>query len=79
MDSMRQNLSTILVGFEDELWSVVQAQVDALSTFNTNLKEITAAEGAEINAEFAAASDAEAAAKNASMDTLEQKWAYWLK
>lgn len=79
MDSMRATLAAILAGLEDELWAVAQAQVDALAASSAALQVATAAEGAQINADFAAAADAEAAAKNASMDTLEQKWAYWLK
>ena len=79
MDSMRATLASILAGLEDELWSVVQGQVDALDALIADLKAATDAEGAAIAADFAASADAAAAHKNASMDTLEQKWAYWLR
>ena len=76
---MRIALAEILATIEDELWTVVQSQVEGLAIFSDALKADTDVEGASIAAEFAQNADAEAVLKNQSMDILEQQWAYWLK
>merc|ERR1712228_1099975 len=51
----------------------------AQRSFNGDLEQATAAAAAAINAQFAADADAEEAAKNAYLDDLVRRWAYWLK
>ena len=50
---MRIALAEILATIEDELWTVVQSQVEGLAIFSDALKADTDVEGASIAAEFA--------------------------
>jgi hypothetical protein len=79
MDDMRAALLANLDVTEADLKSVADAEVATLADFIVNLLAETDANGQAIMDQFAADADAEAASKNAAMDDLELKWAYFLK
>lgn len=79
MDSMRDALLANTDAVYADLVTVVEREQATLAASSAALVAQTDLDGQAINDQFAAAADAEADAKNAAMDDLEQKWAYFLK
>jgi hypothetical protein len=79
MDNMRAALMANTDAIFDDLVASTDADLADLAAFTAALKADTDAAGQAIMDQFASDADAEAAAKNAAMDDLEVKWAFFLK